>query len=204
MHARRFNGKAAFRFRPLICDNKTPSQTTMMPMFLADLPWLQMSGAIAGGLVGSFSGFIANSFHEQRVRHRARRNIASALIGEIEALSQYIADNYLMLLREHFDTGSDDALSGYHHFRGDRDYSPVFRTIGATVGFLPAPLPRDLITWYTSLTAALERAHALHDLFGSTDAQSTARGERLLQVQRTALGDLVTLAKPLIARLETL
>jgi hypothetical protein len=39
-------------------------------MFLTNLPWLQMSGAIAGGLVGSFSGFIANSFHEHRVRRR--------------------------------------------------------------------------------------------------------------------------------------
>ncbi len=173
-------------------------------MFLSDLPWLQMSGAIAGGLVGSFSGFIAKSFHEHRVRLRLRRNIASALIGEIEALSQYIDENYLVLLREHFDAGSDGAMSGYHHFRGDRDYTPVFRTIGATVGFLPAPLPRDLITWYTSLTAALERAHALHDLFGNSDAQSAARANRLLQVQRTALGDLVTLAKPLIVRLRSL
>jgi hypothetical protein len=173
-------------------------------MFLTDLPWLQMSGAIAGGLVGSFSGFIANSFHEHRVRRRVRHNIASALIGEIEALSQYIDDNYLILLREPLDAGSDDGLSGYHHFRGDRDYTPVFRTIGATVGFLPAPLPRDLITWYTSLTAALERAHALHDLFSSSDAQSAVRANRLLKVQQAALGDLTSLAKPLIARLGSL
>jgi hypothetical protein len=173
-------------------------------MFMTNLPWLQMSGAIAGGLVGSFTGFIANSFHEHRVRRRVRRNIASALIGEIEALSQYIDDNYLILLREHLDAGADGELSGYHHFRGDRDYSPVFRTIGATVGFLPAPLPRDLITWYTSLTAALERAHALHELFSGNDAQSAARANRLLQVQRTALGDLVSLAKPLVARLRCL
>jgi hypothetical protein len=47
-------------------------------------------------------------------------------------------------------------------------------------------------------------AHALHDLFGSADAQAAARANRLLQVQRTALGDLVTLAKPLVARLRSL
>ena len=51
---------------------------------------------------------------------------------------------------------------------------PVYRAIGATVGFLPTPLPRDLISWYTGLTAALERAHALHDLSARTDAQSVA------------------------------
>jgi hypothetical protein len=32
---------------------------------MIDLPWTQLSGAVAGGLVGRFSGFVANSFQER-------------------------------------------------------------------------------------------------------------------------------------------
>jgi hypothetical protein len=173
-------------------------------MFLADLPWLQMSGAIAGGLVGSFSGFIANSFHEHRVRHRVRRNIACALIGEIQTLTQYVEENYLVLLRRSMAAAAEGQILSHHYFRGDRDYMPVYRTIGATVGFLPTPLPRDLISWYTGLTTALERAHALHDLSGKMDAQSTAFLVSLTSFQETALAELIAGSKPLIARLERL
>ena len=44
-------------------------------------------GAIAGGLVGGFSGFVTNSFHEGHQFRRARQNVACALVGEIDALS---------------------------------------------------------------------------------------------------------------------
>ena len=43
----------------------------------------QISGAVAGGLVGGFCGFVANSFQERQQFRRARRNIACALIGDI-------------------------------------------------------------------------------------------------------------------------
>jgi hypothetical protein len=175
-------------------------------MFLAELPWLQMSGAIAGGLVGSFSGFIANSFHEQRVRHRVRRNLACALVGEIQTLTQYIEDNYLVLLRRSLEAAAsaESQIPSHHYFRGDRDYMPIYRAIGATVGFLPTPLPRDLISWYTGLTTALERAHALHDLSNRADAQSVAYLLNLTRSQETALADLIAGSKPLITRLERL
>jgi hypothetical protein len=172
-------------------------------MFLTDLPWFQMSGAIAGGLVGSFTGFIANGIHEHRVRLRGRRNIACALIGELQTLTKYIEDNYLVLLRRSLES-ADSQIASHHYFRGDRDYMPVYRAIGATVGFLPTPLPRDLISWYTGLTTALERAHALHDLSGRTDAQSVAYLLNLTRVQEAALGELIANAHPLIARLEKL
>ena len=173
-------------------------------MSILDLPWLQMSGAIAGGLVGSFTGFIANSFHEHRVRRRIRRNVACALIGELQTLTRYIEDNYLVLLRRSIEAASDSQMASHHYFRGDRDYMPVYRAIGATVGFLPTPLPRDLISWYTGLTTALERAHALHDLSSRTDAQSVAYLLDLTRVQEAALADLISDSKPLIARLEML
>ena len=173
-------------------------------MFIDTLPWLQMSGAIAGGLVGSFSGFIANSIHEHRVSLRLRRNIACALIGELQTLSRYIEDNYLVLLRRSLEAAADTQGPSHYYFRGDRDYMPVYRALGGTVGFLPTPLPRDLISWYTGLTTALERARALHDLSGRSDAQSVNYLHDLTRIQETALKDLIANAQPLIARLEKL
>ncbi len=173
-------------------------------MFLDTLPWLQMSGAIAGGLVGSFSGFIANGINEHRTRMRIRRNIACALIGEMQTLAHYIEANYLVLLKRSLETAEDSAAPSHYYFRGDRDYMPVYRALGGTVGFLPTPLPRDLIHWYTGLTTALERAHALHDLSGRTDRQSIDYLHSLTRIQEAALGDLIADAKPLIVRLERL
>ena len=171
---------------------------------MIEIPWLQLSGAITGGLVGSFSGFIANSFHERRVRVRVRRNIACALVGEIGALSAYIEDNYLALLRASVEAVGDEEEHPAHFFRGDRDYMPVFRSIGAAVGYLPTPLPRDIVTWYTTLAAALERAHALHELAVQRDPRLAGNVLRMARMQQQALIDLTANAKPLLERLEVL
>ena len=171
---------------------------------MINLPWLQMSGAIAGGLVGSFSGFIANSFHEHRVRRRIRRNIACALIGEIGALSHHIEHGYLALLRANSEARLEDHEHSHYQFRGDRDYMPVFRTIGSTVGYLPTPLPRDLVSWYTSLAAALERARALHELVLLGDPNRTRFMVELTRQQEAVLTDLVVTSKPRLERLARL
>jgi hypothetical protein len=171
---------------------------------MIELPWLQMSGAIAGGLVGSFSGFIANSFHEHRVQVRVRRNIASALIGEIGALTHYVESNYLTLLRAGLQSVADGQDYFYHHFRGDRDYMPVFRAIGGSVGFLPSPMPRELVSWYTGLGTALERAHALHDLSARRDPLLRDYAVDLAKAQQAALMDLVATATPLLEALARL
>ena len=62
---------------------------------MIDPPWTQLSGAVAGRLVGGFSGFFANSFQERQQFRRTRRNVACALVGEIDALRQHIENNYL-------------------------------------------------------------------------------------------------------------
>ncbi len=169
-----------------------------------EIPWLQMSGAITGGLVGSFSGFVANSFHEHRVRVRARRNIACALVGEVGALSEYIESNYLALLRASVEAVGDREEHPAHFFRGDRDYMPVFRSIGAAVGYLPTPLPRDIVTWYTTLAAALERAHALHELAAQRDPRLVGHALHIARMQQQSLTDLIQNARPLLERLEAL
>ena len=55
----------------------------------------QISGSVAGGVVGGFAGFIASIVQERAVGRAKTRNIASALIGEIGALTQLFRDEYL-------------------------------------------------------------------------------------------------------------
>src|SRR5882724_511684 len=66
---------------------------------MIDITWSQISGGLVGGLVGGFSGFVANIFQEHKQFRRVRRNVACALVGEIDALRQHIEDNYLAKLR---------------------------------------------------------------------------------------------------------
>ena len=169
-----------------------------------DIPWLQISGAIAGGAVGGFCGFVANIFQERRVRRRSRRNIACALIGELSALSEHIEANYLTMLRSDLELKSDQRMFPYHQFRGERDYMPIFRSLGSNVGYLPTPLPRDLVSWYTSLAAGLERAHALHELAMRGGQEALVYAIDLAKLQQAAFTELVATAKSLLARLDDL
>jgi hypothetical protein len=126
---------------------------------MMDLPWTQISGAIAGGLVGGFSGFIANNIQERQQFWRTRRNVACALLGEIEGLGAHIEEHYLAKLRADLQhLAPNNRTFPYHAFRGERDYMPVFRALGSNIGLLPSPLPRDLVRWYTRLAVCLERA----------------------------------------------
>ncbi len=80
---------------------------------MINIPWTQIAGAVAGGLVGGFSGFIASTVQQRQVLRRARRNVASALSGELEALrTSLVRINPI-------ETGVDKATEKfYRHFRG--------------------------------------------------------------------------------------
>ncbi len=126
--------------------------------------WLQIISAAAGGVIGGFSGFIAGSFQDRKVRRAQLKNIASALVGEIGALSRLFETHYLEILSIDLRNGDERILYPFHHVRGDQDYMPIFRSLGSHLGLLPAPLPQELVTWYTNLAVGLERARAMHDL----------------------------------------
>ena len=81
---------------------------------------------------------------------------------------------------------------------------PIFRSLGSEIGHLPAPLPHDLVIWYTALTVALERSHALHDLTLRNDENDAAYIAKLAQVQIDDLSNLGSRSQDLIARLGTL
>ena len=61
---------------------------------MMDLPWPQISGAIAGGLFGGFSGFVAKQPARTKGEAAYSKNVACALIGEIEALRRR-TDNHV-------------------------------------------------------------------------------------------------------------
>jgi hypothetical protein len=169
-----------------------------------DLSVLQISGTVAGAIVGGFSGFVANSIQERRVRLGVRRNIAGALIGEITALADHIDRHYLALFRSHIAEPDAARPTAPYHFRGERDYMPIFRSLGANIGHLPSPLPRELVAWYTHLGVALERAHALHELTRRDDPALDPHVTGLAQAQEAALTELLALSKPLLERLSQL
>lgn len=167
------------------------------------LPWPQISGAIAGGVFGGFSGFIANSV-QRRYDNRSRvRNVASALSAEIGALCQHIEGSYLATLD--VQPASLPAQSPshfrYYGFRGERDYMPVFRSLGATIGFLPRPLPHDLVSWYTGLAVCLERAHELHEIGMRREPEWLERSLEVAALQRASFSTLLERASTLVERL---
>lgn len=168
-----------------------------------DLPWPQISGAVAGGVVGGFSGFVANKLQDRRELRRARQNVASALIGEISAVSHYIETHYLISPREDREARELRDASR-RHFRAERDYMPVFRSLGSHVGLLPSPLPRELVSWYTRFAICLERARELHDLERQRDPDTMGYAIELAQIHEANLAELVALAPQLIADLESL
>jgi hypothetical protein len=168
-------------------------------------PWWQLSGAIVGSLVGGFSGFLANTLHSRSQARSNRRNVASAIIGEIDALCEQIKSRYLARLQlEAESDGYGQGRYPYHGFRGERDYMPIFRSLGQSIGFLPSPLPRDLAYWYTGLSTCLERAHELHDLTRCKEPEWLSYANGLALEQSQAFDDLLKAAPDLLTRLANL
>ncbi len=168
---------------------------------MMDIPWPQIYGAVAGGAVGGFSGFIANHLHLRQELRRERRNIACALIGEIGAIAELVGEVYLERVQAAVGDLAEQGSYPYHHFRGERDYMPVFRGLGGSVGVLPSPLPRDLVGWYAKLAICLERARELHDLARLRDPDLVHHAAAIVGVQLTEFADLVARAEPLLERL---
>jgi hypothetical protein len=161
----------------------------------------QISGAIAGGLIGGFAGFISNNLHRWLQMRQMRRNVACALIGEIGALQQRIARDYLPILREAVEILRTAGHFPEHQFRAEREYAPIFRSMGHQIGLLPTPLPRELVNWYTSLAIYLERAHELHELVQARDPMYRAYALTVAEYQFRGFSELVETSTPLIDQL---
>jgi hypothetical protein len=166
---------------------------------MTNVIWLQMSGAIAGGLVGSFAGFLASIIRARLEFRRHRHSVASALVGELQALCAHVSAHYLV----HLDSIGTTSVQGfpYHRFRGERDYMPIFRSLGQSIGCLPSPLPRDLAFWYTGFTVCLERAHELNELARRDEPGCLEAALELVLIQRSELAELMDAGEDLLRRL---
>jgi hypothetical protein len=168
---------------------------------MIDLAWLQISGAVAGGVVGVFSSFVANHLQQRQELLHVRRSVASALIGEIEALAQFIEQTCLTRMRVAVLHATDKGAYPYRHISGH--CMPVFRGLGGNVGVLPSPLPRGLVTWYTRLAVSLERTRELHELALNRHPELSAYAAEIVELQEAELTELVRSAKPLLDRLSS-
>lgn len=170
---------------------------------MIDLAWSQISGAVAGGLVGGLSGFIANHLQQRQELFRVRRSVACALIGEIGALAQFIEQSPTASMHIEVQRPADKEAHPYRHGRGERDYMPVFRGLGGSIGVLPTPLPRDLVVWYTRFAACLERTRELHELSLNHHPELSAYAAEIVELQQAELTELVSSAEPLLDRLSS-
>ena len=165
---------------------------------------ISVVSSIAGGAVGGFAGFLASIVQERSFRRSNRRNIASALSGEISALCQLFQEQYITHL-ECIDPHQDFASLYHRHLvRGEQEYMPIFRSLGSHIGHLPAPLPHDLVVWYTALAVALERARALHDLIMRGNQNDAIPITKLIADQLEGTMLLLEQSETLIDRLKTL
>jgi hypothetical protein len=166
-----------------------------------DFPSAQIMGALAGGLIGGFSGFIANTFQGRLQTRRTRKNVASALIGEIDALQRRIQGAYLTQLRREIETMRVDKRFPRSHFSGDRDYASIYKSMGPHIGLLSGALPRDLVAWYIGLAVCQERAHELRELITAGSRDLLDYAVDVAELQFNGFSELVELAGPLIYRL---
>jgi hypothetical protein len=165
------------------------------------LSWSQIAGAVAGGIVGGFSGFCANTLQQRGHRRREQRNVASALSGEIQALNIYLSRAYM--LPPDTEVGVEAIDFGFHrHFRAERDYCPIFRSLGSSIGLLDTPLPRDLAHWYTGFAVVLERARELYAL--SSRPGDEEELPIVARLQHKAVCELTRGALDLLGRLAAL
>jgi hypothetical protein len=160
--------------------------------------------AAVGGLVGGLAGFTANLLRLRIERSIARRNVAAALAAELEALCDHLTEEYYQQLKIIGHTEAGQQAYPYHGFRGEREYTPVFRVLGQNLGVLPRPLPRELIFWYTSLTICLERARDLYELAKSSADESKQAAVVMARLQYEEINRLLGAAPALITRLEGL
>ena len=166
-----------------------------------EFQWAQVSGALAGGIVGGFAGFVSNMIMLRFQSTQIRRSVARALSGEIGAISKRIELEYLKKLSIELNIMKTEQRYTSHHFRGQKDLTKVFCSLGGHIGFLPSELVSELVSWYISLTIYQERESEFHELTTNKGLEVMEYAIELLELQHAGYADLVQKARPLLAQL---
>lgn len=166
-----------------------------------EFQWAQVSGALAGGIIGGFAGFISNIIQQRLQAAQTRRSVAQALLGEIGAISKRVELEYLDKLCLEVTIMKNEGRYAGHHFRGQKDLSVVFSSLGAHIGCLPSELVSELVSWYISLAIFQEREAELHDVTSRRSAESLDYAIELAEFQHAGYSRLVQMARPLIIQL---
>jgi len=164
----------------------------------------QLMAAAAGGVLGGFSGFVANSWHRRQESLRLRKNVACALVGEISALTSQICERYSLSPEPEESLPTLSGLRPHHRIRAGHVYMPVFHGLGGNIGILPAPFPRDLVLWYSTLGLCLEGEQNLRELSTNQNANLSETLAVLTETQRLDFRKLVESAEPLLEGLSRL
>jgi len=168
-----------------------------------EIPWPQISGALAGGLVGGFAGFASNSIQQRLQSISTRRSVARVLMGEVGVISRRIELVYLGKLNQELEvlrTGKYPT----HFFRGRRDIARVFCSMGGELGCLPSDLVGDLVSWYISLAVYMDRESEVHEMASRRSTEVLAHAIELVELQIAGYSELAEMARPLLERLAAL
>jgi hypothetical protein len=165
-----------------------------------DFPWSQISGALAGGLVGGFAGFVSNSIQQHRQSVCSRRSVARALMGEVGAITKRIELEYLNKLSLELAALKSGRYPG-HFFRGSRDLARVFCSMGEQLGCLPSELVSELVAWYINLAIYQDREFEVHEMTSRRSPEFMDYAIELVELQYTGYSDLVQLARPILTQL---
>jgi hypothetical protein len=155
--------------------------------------------------VGGLAAFAATLLRLRMERRLQRRNVAAALAAELEAIWDHMTDEYVKRLELMDSAKLHHDLYPYYGFRWEKEHMPIFRLLGRSLRLLPRPLPRELFSWYTTMTVCLERTRDLYELAKSQTTELTRTAFAMTQLQREEIARLLESAPPLIQqRLEHL
>ena len=166
-----------------------------------EFQWAQVSGALTGGIIGGFAGFVSNIIQQRLQAVQTRRSVAQALLGEISAISKRIEFEYLEKLSLELTIMKTEGRYPIHHLRGQKNLATVFGSLGASIGCLPSDLVSELVSWHISMAIYQERESELHELTSSRSAELMEYAVELAELQHAGYAGLVQSARPLTMQL---
>ncbi len=113
---------------------------------------------IAGGFVAILGSVATPIFLDKSRRKAERLSLASAILGEIEALDAICAHRkFIEGIKQQITLmEADPNISRIFHFSVRRNPMRVYEANLSQIGVLPHPLPKQIVTFYAGVSSILE------------------------------------------------